>query len=62
MLKKLFGVENMGKKQGEIWLRLLGIFCAVIIAFILLLTLVMCIPNSAIQENFDRSMEVFENE
>lgn len=62
MLKKLFGVENMGKKQGEIWLRLLGIFCAVIIAFILLLTLVMCIPNSAIQENFDRSMEVFEKE
>lgn len=62
MIKKLFGRENMGRGQGQIWLRLLCIFAAVIIAFVLLLYIVMCIPNSAIQENYDRSMEVFDNE
>lgn len=62
MLKKLFGAQNMGKKQSRIWLRLLGIFCGTVILFVLLLTLVMCIPNSAIRENYDKSMEVFDNE
>lgn len=62
MLKRLFGAENMGRKQGSVWLRLLGIFCCVIAVFVLLLTLVMCIPNAAIRENYDKSIEVFEQE
>ena len=62
MIKKLFGEKNMGKKQGQIWLRLLGIFGGVVAVFVLLLTLVMCIPNSAIMENYNKSMEIFEEE
>ena len=62
MLKKLFGEQNMGSKQKNIWLRIISIFCIMIIAFVLMLTLVMCIPNSAIKQNYDRSMEVFEQE
>ena len=62
MLKKLFGEQNMGRKQKNIWLRIISIFCIMIIAFVLMLTLVMCIPNSAIKQNYDRSMEVFEQE
>jgi hypothetical protein len=61
-LKKMFGRDNMGKGLGRIWLRLLVIFCVTIAVFVLLLTLVMFIPNSAIEENYNASMEVFEEE
>lgn len=62
MLRELFGQENMGEKQSKIWLRLAAVFAITVAAFVLLLTVVMCIPNAAIEENYNASMEVFEEE